>query len=133
MPSARSDGIWSEQAAQTIVGKVGFPSSWNASLLTLSVRRVGSDGVVTTSGDEAVRPSFDLASIRSRYDVPSTRPSTVATCDVASASAGVQIVGLSRPYAICELTGSLVFHSIVALNGVTATVWTLPIVIGVEF
>src|SRR5689334_1805196 len=100
---------------------VGRLSTWNESLWTVSVGLAccaGSDGVVTTSGDEAVRPSSAFASIRSRYDVPSTSPLTVATCEVESASAGVQTVGASEPYATCALTGSLVLHSIVALNGV---------------
>jgi hypothetical protein len=57
----------------------------------------GSDGVVTTSGDEAVRPSLAFASTRRRYVVPSTSPATVATCDVVAASAGVQTVGVSSP------------------------------------
>jgi hypothetical protein len=41
------------------------------------------------------------------------------------------MVGVSDPYATCALTGSLVLHSIVALNGVRSTVRTSLIVIGV--
>ena len=55
---------------------------------------------------------------------------TVAVCSTESVD-GVQSVGAFSPYEMRELTGSLVRHAIVALNGDSETVCTSEISIGV--
>jgi hypothetical protein len=81
-------------------------------------------------GKLAVRPSAAFACTHSWYAVENERPVTVAVWSTESLAA-VQSVGPFKPYATREGTGSLVRHAIVALNGVSDTVCTPEISIGV--
>jgi hypothetical protein len=83
-------------------------------------------------GKLAVRPSAAFACTQIWYEVENDRPVTVAVCWVESVAA-VHKVGAVKPYAIREGTDSLVCHAIVALNGVSETVCTSEISIGVVF
>jgi hypothetical protein len=81
-------------------------------------------------GSVAVRPSAALAFTQSSYEVEKCKPVIVAVCSTEPVAA-VHNVGAVRPYEMRELTGSLVCHAIVALNGVSETVCTSEISIGV--
>src|SRR5919198_1603378 len=131
-PSAIRFAKDSWHAAITTDGNVTWPSRRIAPppVETVGVASIG--GVVSMYGKLAVRPSAAFACTQSWYEVENERPVTVAVCWVESVAA-VHKVGAVKPYAIREGTDSLVCHAIVALNGVSETVCTPEISIGVVF
>src|SRR5690348_11412050 len=111
-------------------GKYGWLSTRNEPPATPPVKVAGSPGVVNRNGADAVRPSIAVASTQSRYVMLNASPFTTAVCSVEGESAADHSVGVSSPYATCELTASLVCQAIVALNGLSDSVCTSLISIG---
>src|SRR5262249_49490190 len=130
MPAVRSGAYDPGHAAQTMNGKYGWLSTRNEPPATPPVKVAGRPGVVSRNGADAVRPSIAVASTQSRYVALNARPFTTAVCSVEGGSAADQSVGVSSPYATCDVTASLVCQAIVALKGLSDSVCTSLIWIG---
>src|SRR5690349_21523250 len=131
IPTDISFGSWSGHAFQTIVGKVGCPLISNAPFPVDAETVPVSSGVVRRNGSVAVRPSDARAVTQMFHELAAARLERVASCSTAASPSTVQSVGVPKPYAIRDATGSLVRHAIVAEDAVSAVVWTSEIVIGV--